>query len=955
MKNLTLLFTTLFVFTLLMSGSILAQTANVERLPVMKDQSDKGPIGGDKKIFLKAENDTQIPRQVNFPYSSNAADILVNNNNGATGTSQFTQSEQDIIAYGNNVVIGYNDSGSFASGSHFTGWSYSSDGGATFTDGNFLPASSIGDAGDPALARDETTGRVYLSTLGFNGSQTIQIFRSDDDGHTWMAPTVGTPGATSQDKQWIAVDNFAGTGNGNVYLVVRDFGSGNGVRFYRSTDQGATFGPTSGLSLVSGNQGAFVAVGPDHSVYGFWYNGTTLQVRKSTDQGVSFGAAVTVVSGLTGGGNGDLGLTGIRNGTASASPFRSNSFPHAAVNPVSGDIYVTFNDNPAGTDKADVYMVMSNDGGASWGSRVTINDDGTTTDQWQPTIAVTPNGNTLGIFYYSRQDDPANNNLFAFYGILGNISGSTVTFGPSFAISDVTSLPEFGRDNVVNSVYMSDYTHASATNSDFHVIWSDNRDDLSGGAPRKDPNVYYEKIPIGPPCPVGVASNPNPATGTTDVTVNLASISWTNGASTNTNETYFGTNPASLPLVQSGTLATSWNITGGPLAYSTTYYWRIIEVGDTCSQTGPLWSFTTESDPNIVDTTFYCDDFEAGAGGWTITNDGGTCVWDISTLARPYTMPPTASGNVFAADEDLCGSGTTLLSTATLNTSFDFTDPAPGISYVMVWVEFDNDWRFLQASDEAHVQASSDGGTTWTGVWDQVGVDARNSHEIVDLSAYIGQSNVMLRMKSIQPGWDWWWAVDNFCIHGEYVTPVELTSFAANVNEGNVNLNWSTATETNNQGFDIERKTATSEYQKIGYVAGFGTTTETHSYSFNDDNVTAGSYSYRLKQVDFDGTFEYSNEVNVDVTAPLEFALDQNYPNPFNPSTTIKYSTAQDGLVKLAVYNLLGEEVTTLVNTTQKAGRYEVNFNASQLASGVYIYRIETPNFTSAKKLMLMK
>ncbi len=173
--------------------------------------------------------------------------------------------------------------------------------------------------------------------------------------------------------------------------------------------------------------------------------------------------------------------------------------------------------------------------------------------------------------------------------------------------------------------------------------------------------------------------------------------------------------------------------------------------------------------------------------------------------------------------------------------------------------------------------------------------------------------------------------------------------------DGNVELNWATATETNNQGFEIQRKTLNGQYSKVGYVAGFGTSTETHSYTYTDTKVAAGSYSYRLKQIDYDGSYEYSNEVNVEVVVPLEFALEQNYPNPFNPSTTIKYSVAEDGLVKLSVYNMLGEEVATLVNTTQKAGRYEVTFNATNLASGVYVYRIETPHFTSAKKLMLMK
>ena len=144
-------------------------------------------------------------------------------------------------------------------------------------------------------------------------------------------------------------------------------------------------------------------------------------------------------------------------------------------------------------------------------------------------------------------------------------------------------------------------------------------------------------------------------------------------------------------------------------------------------------------------------------------------------------------------------------------------------------------------------------------------------------------------------------------------------------------------------------------FEQVGYVAGFGTTTEPKAYSFIDSRLESGNYTYRIKQIDFDGTFTYSEEVNVEAELPLEYSLDQNYPNPFNPSTIIKYSIPEDGFVKLAVYNMLGEEIAAIVNTTQKAGRYEVNFNASKLSSGVYVYRIEASNFTASKKLMLLK
>src|SRR5215510_8968488 len=460
----------------------------------MRSEQIFGPFDYDE--FLAREKRGEIPDQSGPAEEISPYNSLTNNNAGATGTGFFTQSETAIAAFGNTVVVGFNDSGSNSGGTNkFTGFARSTDGGATFTDGGTLPTNPGGDAGDPVLARDNSTGRLYFATLGFSVS-TIQVFRSDDNGITWMAPVNGTPGGSSEDKEWITVDNFAGAGNGNVYLLSRRFGAGPGIYFFRSTDQGATFGPNLGTLIVTGSQGAFVAVGPDHSVYAFWYAGATIQMRKSTDQGLTFGAPVTVASGLVGGTNGDLGLTGIRQGTTTASGFRSSEFPHAAVNPVNGNIYATFANNPAGVDKADIFVVQSTDGGGAWGAPVRVNDDATTTDQWQPTLAVTPDGSNLGIFYYSRQEDPVNNNLFKFYGRTASVSGPTLAFSPSFAISDVASLPEFGRDSVINPTYMGDYDMAVGTSGAFHVVWADNRNDLPGGAGRKDPNVFYKRIDL---------------------------------------------------------------------------------------------------------------------------------------------------------------------------------------------------------------------------------------------------------------------------------------------------------------------------------------------------------------------------------------------------------------------------------------------------------------------------
>jgi hypothetical protein len=197
--------------------------------------------------------------------------------------------------------------------------------------------------------------------------------------------------------------------------------------------------------------------------------------------------------------------------------------------------------------------------------------------------------------------------------------------------------------------------------------------------------------------------------------------------------------------------------------------------------------------------------------------------------------------------------------------------------------------------------------------------------------------------------------IDDYAVESLTVVPVELSAFAANVVGGAVVLNWTTESELNNQGFEVERRTVEGQFVTIGSVQGNGTTTERKQYSYTDAGVETGNYYYRLKQIDFGGAYEYSNEIFVDVTAPLEFALGQNYPNPFNPTTTINFSLAEPTFVKLAIYNLLGEELEILKNENMNAGSFNVSFDASSLPSGMYLYKIETAQFSSVRKMMLMK
>jgi subtilisin family serine protease len=190
--------------------------------------------------------------------------------------------------------------------------------------------------------------------------------------------------------------------------------------------------------------------------------------------------------------------------------------------------------------------------------------------------------------------------------------------------------------------------------------------------------------------------------------------------------------------------------------------------------------------------------------------------------------------------------------------------------------------------------------------------------------------------------------------------PVELSALRASTDKNNVVINWTTATETNNSGFFVERRSeSNSDWTQAGFIEGKGTTTQTNSYSFVDKGLTLGTYSYRLKQVDLDGTFEYSSEIEVDVAAPQEYTLYQNYPNPFNPSTTIEYTLPEKANVTISIYTSLGELVKTLVNESVEAGYQKATFNASNLPSGTYIYQIratsEGRTFVDSKKMMLIK
>jgi len=199
-----------------------------------------------------------------------------------------------------------------------------------------------------------------------------------------------------------------------------------------------------------------------------------------------------------------------------------------------------------------------------------------------------------------------------------------------------------------------------------------------------------------------------------------------------------------------------------------------------------------------------------------------------------------------------------------------------------------------------------------------------------------------------------------FKIENNTVIPVELIYLNALVAGGEIKLKWQTASEINNSGFAIERKQDRDDelldgWVNIGFIAGNGTTSEFCNYIFYDNLNISGSYQYRLKQIDYDGKFNYSMIINVEFKSPIKLELMQNFPNPFNPSTIIRYQVPEDSKVVIKIYNILGSEIMELINEQKVAGIYEVKFNAVGIASGTYIYRIISGSFIDEKKMILLK
>jgi len=303
--------------------------------------------------------------------------------------------------------------------------------------------------------------------------------------------------------------------------------------------------------------------------------------------------------------------------------------------------------------------------------------------------------------------------------------------------------------------------------------------------------------------------------------------------------------------------------------------------------------------------------------------------------------------------------------------------PVVGIVYSIVFLDTQTGWL---SAEQGQIAKSIDGGITWEIVQSGTSQHLRDIYFLdYNIGWSVGYNGTIIHSNDSGNSWEdqvsgtlsnlysvqfvddqvGWIVGDNgIILHtNNGGVPVELVSFSADINENEVKLSWITATETNNFGFEVERMSS-DVWEQIGFVEGVGTTTEMQFYSFTDninELKSSDKLSYRLKQLDLDGTFEYSQEVEVIIEQPTEYFQSQNYPNPFNPTTKINYQIPELGFVTIKVYDVLGSEVVTLVSEEKPIGNYEVEWNATGLPSGVYYYQFKAGNFIQSKKMVLMK
>jgi len=371
---------------------------------------------------------------------------------------------------------------------------------------------------------------------------------------------------------------------------------------------------------------------------------------------------------------------------------------------------------------------------------------------------------------------------------------------------------------------------------------------------------------------------------------------------------------------------------------------------------GASWAPQTSGTASTIENS--C--FISATKGWMATDDGkilktenGGTTWTLQLINPPTVLNAICFMN--ATVGWVAGGGGRISKSTDGGTTW--VDQTSGTTQQLNEVAFVNADTGWAAGNGGTILRTTNGGATWSS---QISTTTENLQSIQFLNTgnghAAGLNNIILEYATI------------------HSVPIQLASFTATVvNNNSVRLNWTTISEINNYGFEIDRAPGNpSGFVTLpnSFIPGHGTTNEPQHYTFTDNNAPSGRLYYRLKQIDLDGTINYTEPISVDVLTgvddnrlPTEFSLKQNYPNPFNPSTTIEFNIAKAGYVTLKVYNMLGEEVATIVNGELNQGTYVKTFSGEGLSSGVYMYKLtarardggRAGNFTETKKLLLTK
>ncbi|OGU77802.1 MAG: hypothetical protein A2V93_07870 [Ignavibacteria bacterium RBG_16_34_14] len=420
-------------------------------------------------------------------------------------------------------------------------------------------------------------------------------------------------------------------------------------------------------------------------------------------------------------------------------------------------------------------------------------------------------------------------------------------------------------------------------------------------------------------------------------------------------------------------LTINFTIPAPPLGSKVQYYLAAQDENSTISVTLPAGGGGFNPPGNTPPSEFFqfyvgpfiyaLNDNASNLNNWSHTGSWGTTTSKFTSPPSSFTDSPT--GNYSAnVTSDLTYNGTISLTNA-----------------LGAYLEFETQWSIETDWDYGMVQISTNGGTNWTALEGNYtnpgtgsfqpngqplydGTQTAWVHETMDISNYLNQQvKIRFYFRSDGSVQQDGWYIDDIKVTVFQPVPVELIAFNAAASENSVDLNWITASEINNNGFEIERQRQAgskqyavgNQWEKIGFVKGSGTSTEAHNYIFKDDNPLFGISWYRLKQIDLDGSSEYYGPIKVDNTTLISFKLWQNYPNPFNPTTNIKFVNQKPSFVTLKVFDVLGNEVAVLLNEEKEPGFYSIEFNASNLASGTYIYRLQAGENVMVKKMLLMK